>query len=98
MPNKNVETVGVNVNPSCCSAKQSVESEHGKKVAQVVSQAITNFDALDPDLILRYMSTKASFAPRQPASSVERLANQNLGRSEVSDWLAAQHPTLTALV
>ncbi|GFT11669.1 transposable element Tcb2 transposase [Trichonephila clavipes] len=37
---------------------------------------------------------------RLSASSVERQANQrlHLGQDEVSDWLDAQHSTLTALV
>ncbi|GFX59549.1 hypothetical protein TNCV_2034771 [Trichonephila clavipes] len=43
---------------------------------------------------------KAAFTPRQLASSIERRTNQrlHLARDEVSDWLDAQHSTLTALV
>ncbi|GFV30533.1 hypothetical protein TNCV_3348271 [Trichonephila clavipes] len=49
---------------------------------------------------LRSGTSLTAFTPRQPASSVERLANQrlHLGRNEVSDWIDAQHSTLTALV
>ncbi|GFU04739.1 hypothetical protein TNCV_4377671 [Trichonephila clavipes] len=44
--------------------------------------------------------SKAAFTQRQPASSVERLANQrvHLARDEVSDWVDAQRSTLAALV